>query len=125
NQGRLLEGLKPLKEPAGRTRFLSLDEIERLLTACDFESSGAVLTKGYLRSFVVVALNTGMRRNEILSLSRRSIDWTNRIAALLETKNGDSRHVYLNDAAYEALKSAPARINDDRIFPFQPHQMTM
>ena len=66
NQGCLLEGLKPLREPAGRTRFLSIEEIERLLAACDFELSGAILTKGYLRSFVIVALNTGMRRNEIL-----------------------------------------------------------
>jgi integrase len=125
NQGRLLEGLRPLKEPAGRTRFLSLDEIEHLLAACDFESSSAPLTKGYLRSFVVVALNTGMRRNEILSLSRRSIDWSNRIASLFETKNGEPRHVYLNDAAYEALRSLPAGIDDERIFSFQPHQVTM
>ena len=125
NQGRLLEGLRPLREPAGRTRFLGLEEIERLLTACDFGSSNAALTKGYLRSFVVVALNTGMRRNEILSLSRRSIDWTNRIATLVETKNGEPRHVYLNDAAYEAFTSLPTRIDDERIFPFEPHQMTM
>lgn len=125
NQGRLVEGLRPLKEPAGRTRFLSLDEVDRLLAACDFEASPAELTKGYLRSFIVVALNTGMRRNEILSLSRRSIDWSNRVASLDETKNGEPRHVYLNDAAYEALKSLPARIDDGRLFPFKPHQVTM
>jgi len=63
-----------------------------------------------------------MRRNEILSLSQRSIDWTNRVASLIETKIGDPRHVYLNEAACHAIGSLPARDDDDRIFPFQPHQ---
>jgi integrase len=125
NQGRLVEGLKPLKEPAGRTRFLSLEEVDRLLAACDFEASPSELTKGYLRAFIMVALNTGMRRNEVLSLTKRSVDWTNRVASLFETKNGEPRHVYLNGAAYEALKALPARIDDDRLFPFKPHQVTM
>jgi integrase len=44
NQGRLLEGLRPLKEPPGRTRFLAQDEIERLLAASDFDSSASVST---------------------------------------------------------------------------------
>lgn len=125
SQGRLLEGLRPLKEPAGRTRFLSLEEIERVLTACDFEAATSTLAKGYLCAFVVVALNTGMRRNEILSLSRRSIDWTNRIVTLVETKNGEPRYVYMNEAAYDALRSLPGQIGDDRLFRFRPHQVTM
>jgi integrase len=77
NQGRLLEGLKPLKEPAGRTRFLSSEEIERLLAASEFEGATLLLTKGYLRSFLVAGLVTGMRRDEILSLTRRSLDLNN------------------------------------------------
>src|SRR5208282_4106597 len=47
-----ITGLKPLREPSGRTRFLSLEEIERLLAVCEESSSR------YLHSFVVVALNT-------------------------------------------------------------------
>jgi len=65
----------------GRTRFLNLDEIDRLLAVCE--------PIPYLRAFATVALNTGMRRNEILSLTRKSIDWLNRTAALTETKNGE------------------------------------
>ncbi len=117
-QGGVLSGLKALREPGGRTRFLSLDEIDRLLAAC--EASESV----YLKPFAIVAMNTGMRRNEILSLTRKSIDWRNRAALLTETKNGEARHVHLNDAALEALKALPPRI-DGRLFPLGPNQTTM
>jgi integrase len=40
-----------------------------------------------------------MRRNEVLGLSRKTIDWANHIATLDDTKNGDARQIYLNDAA--------------------------
>jgi integrase len=116
SQGGTLPGLKALREPTGRTRFLSLDEIDRLLAACEPTS--------YLMAFATVALNTGMRRNEILSLTRKSIDWQSRTAALTETKNGESRHVYLNDAAIEALKTPPPRI-DGRLFPLHTNQVSI
>jgi integrase len=115
-QGGMLAGLKALREPGGRTRFLSLDEIDRLLAACE--------PIPYLKAFATVALNTGMRRNEILSLSRKSLDWQNRTATLVETKNGEARHVYLNDAAFEALKALPPRI-DGRLFPLHPNQVSV
>ena len=72
SQGGVLAGLKALREPGGRTRFLNLDEIDRLLASCE--------PVPYLKAFATVALNTGMRRNEILSLTRKSIDWQNRTA---------------------------------------------
>jgi integrase len=113
-----LAGLKPLQEPSGRTRFLSLEEIDALLNACEKSESD------YLKPFVIVAMNSGMRRNEILSLSRRSIDWANRLVTLADTKNGETRHVYLNDAACEALKALPVRL-DGQVFPLAPNQISM
>lgn len=116
SQGGVLSGLKALREPTGRTRFLSLDEIDRLLAVCE--------PIPYLKAFAIVALNTGMRRNEILSLTRKSIDWQNRTAALTETKNGEARQVYLNDAALETLKALPPRI-DGRLFPLRSNQVSI
>lgn len=116
-QGGLLAGLKALREPPGRTRFLNPDEIDRLLQACE--------PIPYLRPFVTVALNTGMRRNEILSLTRKSIDWANRTALIDDTKNGEARHVYLNNAALEALKALPPRIGDARLFPLNQNQVSI
>jgi integrase len=102
-------GQWPFSKETGyrRQRFLTKDEIDRLLTAC------AATRATYLRAFVVVALNTGMRRNEILSLTCKSVDWENRVATLTDTKNGETRHVPLNDAAVEALRTLPG----DQLFP--------
>ena len=79
----------------------------------------------YLKAFATRgAQDSGMRRNEILSLGRRSIDWQNRTAALIETKNGEARHVHLNDAALDALKALPPQI-DGRLFPLNPNQVSV
>jgi len=107
-----LAGLKQLPEPDGRTRFLELDQIDSLLRECEESRSP------YLRPLVLLALNTGMRRGELLGLSRKSIDWTNKIATLGQTKNGDARKVHLNDTAIEALRELPARF-DGRLFPIK------
>lgn len=107
--------IKPLKEPDGRTRFLSLEEIDALLDVC--------ASRPQLGAFVIVALNTGMRRGEILSLTRATVDWANKIANLSTSKNGESRHVPLNSAALGALRALPARL-DGRLFDFRPGQVS-
>lgn len=57
-----------MKEPASRTRWLSNDEAIALIKAID---------KTYLRHAVMIALYTGMRKDNILSLKREQIDLTN------------------------------------------------
>ena len=103
---------RPLKESPGRTRFASGEEIAKLLTAC------AESRSPYLRAFVSLSLNTGMRRGEVLSLRRPQIDWQNQIASIGKTKNGEQRIVPMNDTAMAALKSLPVRL-DGRRFPFK------
>jgi integrase len=107
-----LAGLKQLPEPDGRTRFLELDQIDSLLRECETSRSRS------LKPFVLIALNTGMRRGEILGLTRKSIDWANKIATLSHTKNGDARKVHLNDTAIDALRLLPIRF-DGRLFPLK------
>jgi len=103
---------RPIKEAPGRTRFACEEEIAKLLTAC------ATSRSPYLRPFVSLALNTGMRRGEILSLRRPQIDWQSQIASIGKTKNGEQRIVPLNETAMAALKSLPIRL-DGRLFPFK------
>jgi integrase len=81
-----------LREPRGRARFLSEDERTRLLAAC----RGSAVAGLY--AVVVLAIATGMRRNEIMSLSRSQIDLDRGLITLDVTKNGERRCVAL--AAY-------------------------
>jgi len=116
--------IKPLREPKGRVRYLLPDEIGKLLAACEIVGADAELTAPYLRAFVVVALNTGARRNEILSIERRSIDWTRRTTTIEDTKNGEPRVIRLNATALDALRGLPPRLDTPKLFPFKPNQIT-
>lgn len=112
-----------------RNRFATPDEIARLLAACEPGSvkapkQVAPLLAGYLKPFVLVALNTGMRRTEILNLRRADIDWQNRSARLEQQKNGDEGQVRLNQTAIAALRSIPARLDTDQLFPFSGQAVT-
>jgi integrase len=73
--------VKLFKENNQRLRFLEKEEIVKLLANCN----------PHLRGIVVVALNTGMRRGEILGLKWRDVDIKRSILYLHNTKNGDKR----------------------------------
>lgn len=83
--------------PRGRDRRLQGDEEARLYRACDSPRSP------YMNPLIVLALETAMRRGELLGLCWGDIDWEKRIAHLDLTKNGDSRDVPLSPRAYETL----------------------
>ena len=85
------------KEPGSPVHFLSEDEAARLIEACS----------NTLRPIVVTALNTGMRRGEILSLTWDRVNLRERFLTLVGTKNGESREVPLNRTMVELLASLP------------------
>ena len=90
--------LSKLKEPRGRSRFLSDSERKRLLRAC-FQSSNRDL---YLA--VVLALSTGARRMEIMGLRWQEIDLARGLIILHFTKNGLSRSIPLQGYALELVR---------------------
>lgn len=67
----------------GRRRFLAEDEIARLLPACGQSKNP------YLTTIVTLALNTGMRKGEILGLEWERVDFARGVLALARTKNGE------------------------------------
>lgn len=68
-----------------RVRWLSDDERKRLLAACDASESPL------LRPLVTLAMTTGGRLGELLSLRWEMIDWSRRTAIIARTKNNDPR----------------------------------
>jgi integrase len=95
-----------------RNRRLEGDEEQRLLDACDTGKTPC------LKPLLIVAIETGMRRGELLSLTWANIDLQERVAHLELTKNGSSRDVPLSRRATEALASLrhEAAKPDDRPF---------
>jgi integrase len=85
--------------PRGRMRRLASDEEQILLAAADAGRSA------YMRPLIVLAIETGMRRGELLALEWRHIDLERRVAHLPLTKNGDSRDVPLSTRAVEILRA--------------------
>ncbi len=93
------------EEPKER-RALTTDEVERLLDS--IEKSGSP----YLKAFVKIALNTGMRPSEVLSLKWKDIDFINRFIRVEKSKTDrknsikrKGRDVSLNKLAEDAIKS--------------------
>ncbi len=80
------------KEPPGRTRFLTVDEMNRLLKCAN----------EYVRPIIFTALNTGMRLNEILGLKWTQVHLTSVIDPSIfipgqTAKNNKDRWIPLND----------------------------
>src|SRR5262245_10914627 len=87
------------KEPQGRLRWLTEDEIRKLLDACSKSRNRD------LRAAVVVALNTGLRRSELLGLTWDRVDLSRGVIRLEVTKSGKRREVPLNAESYASLVS--------------------
>lgn len=101
------------KEPRGRVRFLSDDERDRLLKACR-ES-----TTPELYPIVVLALSTGMRSGEVLSLTWDRVDLKAGRITLEQTKNGERRAVPIVGHAAELLRERAKvrRLDTNLLFP--------
>ncbi|MGQ0621073.1 MAG: integrase [Panacagrimonas sp.] len=92
------------KNPRARDRRFVDDEEARLFEACEDARNT------HLRPVIRLALETGMRRGEILSLLWKHVDLNKRVAYLPETKNGESRGVPPSSAAVETLRRLPRAI---------------
>jgi integrase len=92
-----------------RDRRLEGDEEKRLLAALD-ASRGK-----HLKSVVLLALETAMRRGEILALRWEYVDLKRRVLHLPQTKNGNSRDVPLSTKAVAVLDALPRHITG-RVF---------
>ncbi|MEN2994231.1 MAG: site-specific integrase [Thermodesulfovibrio sp.] len=80
--------VKLLKGETKRLRYLTMDEIHRLLSCCD----------DHLYPIVFTAINTGMRKGEILNLKWSNVDLKNGIILVEKTKNNERREIPMNDS---------------------------
>ena len=97
---------KQLKGEIKRLKYLSEEEVDRLISNCE----------PYLKPIVITALNTGMRSGEIRSLTWDRVDLKNRIILLDKTKNGERREIPINDTLYQTLSGLIRNLKTDYVF---------
>ncbi len=89
---------RTLKEARPRTRFLTRGEYDALLAqAAD-----------HVRPAVVLAVETGLRKEELFGLTLAAIDLARREIVLDRTKSGAPRRVPLSDAAITTIRGVLA-----------------
>ncbi len=76
-----------------KERILLDEEEGKLLAECP----------GYLKPILIAALNTGMRRGEILNLEWAQVDLAKRTILVKNTKSGKDRLLPINETLYSAL----------------------
>lgn len=107
------------KESRGRVRFLSEKERKALLKACE-------ATSNILYTVVVMALSTGARKNEIMSLQWKDVDLKKGVIILHETKNDERRAIPLQGHALELAKELyqERALHTELLFPSRRHSKT-
>jgi integrase len=89
------------KEPQGRIRWLEPDEEVRLLDACRASRTP------HLADIVTLALETGMRKGELLGLTWERVDLSRGVIRLEVTKSGRRREIPMRQAVYDLLAGLP------------------
>jgi len=103
-------GVKKYHEDNKRVRYLLPEEEPRLLAQCVDERS-------HLLPVVILAIQTGLRRSEILKLTISDVDLFRNIINVRNTKNDKDRMVPINKIARkELLKLVKAADNHDHLF---------
>jgi integrase len=109
-----MEDVTRRKELRGRTRFLSDEERKALLYACG-QSDWLPL-----RSLVSLAIITGARRGELISLTWADVDMDAGRALVRESKNDEPRILPLAGKALDALRALKPQGAPNTAFVF-PH----
>lgn len=89
-----------------RLRFLSKEECQALVNACNT----------HLKPIVVTALNSGMRKSEILGLKFEQVDFRHQFIFLEITKNGKRREIPMNSTLRATLEAIPHSPESEYVF---------
>jgi integrase len=102
--------IKLEREPQGRLRWLEPDEEARLLASCAKSANPALLP------IVTIALETGLRKSELLNLTWERVDMSRCVIRLETTKSGKRREVPMRQAVYNILAALPGE-HTGRVWP--------
>ena len=108
-----LKGMKKLKEPPRKLSYWLPEQVEAFLAANEDD---------HFHPLYVLALNTGMRRGELLGLCWDKVNLDDRVIEIARTrgrfgmrettKTGVIRHIPMNDAAWMVLDELSRKKSD-------------
>jgi len=70
----------------------------------------------WLKTAIILGIDCGLRRGEILKLKAHDVNFKNCTAILRDTKNGEAREIGLSQRAIQEIKKLPITI-DGKLFP--------
>ena len=105
----VIKTMKYSKGNVSRTRRLAADEKDRILAAAKLQRND------YICSIIEFAIETGMRRSEILKLKWQDINLETGFALLYDTKNGEDRKVPLTLKCIQLLNQLSR--SHEHVFP--------
>ena len=97
--------VKRLPEPESSKEIITVEEEERLIRH-SYKSKAY-----YLRAALIMGIDTGARRSEILRLNLNDVDRHNLTAILRKTKNGEDRTIGLTARCLQELLKLPVTVN--------------
>ena len=112
---RLWEGNNPCKGVSfpkpnnGRQRFLNRDEANKILEALRLRSPQVAW-------IATMSLYGGLRLQEVLNLKWSNVDLANGIIYLQDTKNKDSRPIFITEPIRKILEELPTGSPDESLF---------
>lgn len=111
----VIRGVRP-KASKGRDRRLEEGELEKLLKFSKTDT---------MRTIITLAVETAMRRAEIVGIRLKDINFKERIVTLHNTKNGETRRVPLSREALSTLNAhIKAHAVTDKVFDITENHVT-
>jgi integrase len=96
--------VKMLEEPSPRERFLTVDEKNRLLESVSSDKK--------LQAIVLLALLTGWRKSQILSVRKSDLDFEHLVVLRKKSKRAPARKVPVSSSAWNIFASLAANADD-------------
>ncbi len=105
-----LKFIKRLKESNFTGQVIEPHEEALLLKHAEFSKLY------WLKTAIILGIDCGLRRGEILKLKAEDINYSNSTAILRDTKNGETREIGLSQRVIKEIKKLPVAI-DGKLFP--------
>lgn len=102
-----------MKEDNARTRFLSIEEMKRVIEVALQDRNQAA------GSFIAMLYLTGARKSEVLLAKWEHVNWEDKTLFVPLTKNGKSRIIYLSTLAIDILEKLPRIAGNPYVFASQ------